>query len=103
MNPNRIKQTLVIIDDCTIIKSINPTELYVYGRLLNINTIYLSQKYTKVLCTIRENCNVSVLFKQTVKAIKDFIYKEIGDQFENDIEMKNIIHINIKDKHDFVL
>ena len=103
LNPQGINKTLVIIDDCTIIKSINLTQLYVYGRPLNINTIHLSQKYTKVLCTIRENCNVFVLFKQTVKAIKDFIYKEIGDQFENDIEMKNIFHTNIKDKHDFVL
>ena len=102
LNPNGVKQTL-IIDDCTIIKSINPTQLYVYERQLNINTIYLSQKYTKVPCTIRENCNVFVLFKQTVKAIKDFIYKEIDDQFENDIVMKNFFHANIKDKHDFVL
>ena len=31
------------------------------------------------------------------------IYKEIGDQFENDIEMKNFFHAIIKDKHDFVL
>ena len=44
LNPNGVKQTLVIIDDCTIIKSINPTQLYVYGRPLNINTIYLSHK-----------------------------------------------------------
>ena len=102
LNPNGVKQTLVIIDNCTIIKSINPTQLYVYRRPLNINTIYLSQKYTKVPCTIRGNCNVVVLFKQFVKAIKPFIYKEIGDQFENDIEMKNFFHTNIKDKHDFV-
>ena len=44
LNPNGVKQKLVIIDDCTIIKSINPTQLYVYGRPLNINTIYLSHK-----------------------------------------------------------
>ena len=33
--------------------------------------------------TIIKNCNVFVLFKQTVRAIKDFIYKEIDDQFKN--------------------
>ena len=33
LNPNGVKQTLVIIDDCRIITSINPTQLYVYGRL----------------------------------------------------------------------
>ena len=81
LNPKGINKTLVIIDDCTIINSVNPTQLFVYGRPLNINTIYLLQKQTKVPCTIRENCNLFVLFKQTVKAIKDFIYKEIGDQF----------------------
>ena len=47
--------------------------------------------------------NVFVLFKQTVKAIKDFIYKVIGERFENDIEMKNFVNENIKNKHDFVL
>ena len=62
--------------------------MFVYGWLLNINLIYLSQKYTKVPCTIRENSNVFVFFKQNYKAIKDFIYKEIGDQFEDNIEME---------------
>ena len=63
LNPNGINKTLVIIDDCKMINSVNPTQLFVYGRQLNINTIYLSQKYTKVPCTIRENCNIFVLFK----------------------------------------
>ena len=103
LNPLGIIKTIVIIDDCTIINSVNPTQLYIYGRPLNINTIYLSQKYTKVPCTIRENCNVFVLFNQTVKAIKDFMYKKIGDQFENETEMKNYFYANIKDKIDFIL
>ena len=103
LNLNGVNKTLVMIDDCTIINSVNPTQLFAYGRRFNINTIYSSQKYTKVPCTIRENCNVFVLFKQTIKAIKNFIFKEIGDQFENDTEMTNFVHANIKDKHDFVL
>ena len=81
LNPRGNKKTLVIIDDCTIINSVNLTQLFVFGRPLNINPIYLSQKQTKFPCTIRENCNVVVLFKQTVRAINDFIYKEIDDQF----------------------
>ena len=48
LNPRGVKRTLVIVDDCTIINSVNPTELFVFGRPLNINTIYLLQKYTKV-------------------------------------------------------
>ena len=62
LNPQGINKILVIIDDCTIINSVNPTQLFVSGRPLNINTIYLSQKYTKVPATIRENCNVFILF-----------------------------------------
>ena len=90
LNPQGIKTTLVIVDDCTIINSVNLTQLFVYGWPLNINTIYLSQKYTKVPCTIRKNCNVIVLFQQTVKAIKNFIYKEICEQFKNDTEIKTL-------------
>ena len=48
LNPRGVKRTLVIVDDCTIINSVNPTELYVFGRPLNIITIYLLQKYNKV-------------------------------------------------------
>ena len=48
LNFQGINKTLVIIDDCIIISSVNPTQLFVYGRPLNINTIYLLQKYTKV-------------------------------------------------------
>ena len=77
--------------------------MFVYGRPLNINTIYLSQKYTKVPCTIRENCNVFVFFNQNTRTIKDCIYREIGDQFVNDKEMLNLFIMNIKDKHDFIL
>ena len=40
LNPHRISKTLVIIDYCTIINSVNPTQLFVYGRPLNTNTIY---------------------------------------------------------------
>ena len=78
LNPNGFNKTLVIIDDRTIIKFINPTQLYVYGRPLNINTIYFSQKYTKSH-VLSERSDVFVLFKQTVKAMKDFMYIEIGD------------------------
>ena len=44
LNPKRHKRILVIIDNCTIINSVKPSQLFVYGRPLNINTIYLSQK-----------------------------------------------------------
>ena len=41
LNFQKINKTLVIIDDCTIINSVNPTQLCVYGRPLNITTMYL--------------------------------------------------------------
>ena len=60
---------MIIIDDCTIINSFNPTQLFEYGKLFNIITIYLSKKYTIVSCIIRNKFNVFVLFKQSVRAI----------------------------------
>ena len=96
LNPKGHKRILVIIDDCTIINSVKPTQLFVYGRPLNINTIYLSQKYTKVPCTIRENCNVFVFFEQNTKTIKDFIFSEVCDQFEKDTEINSFFKMNIK-------
>ena len=96
LNPHEINKPLVIIDDCTIINSVNPTKLFVYGRPITINTIYLSQKYAKVPATIRENCNVFILFKQSVKTIKENIYNKIGDQFDNDKEMINFLKLILK-------
>ena len=32
LNPQGINKTLVMIDDCTIINSVNPSQLFVYGR-----------------------------------------------------------------------
>ena len=82
LNPKGNKRILVIIYDCAIINSVKPTQLFVSGRQLNINTIYLSQKYTNVPCTIIKNCNVFVFFEQNTRTIKDFIFREVCDQFE---------------------
>ena len=95
LNPQGINKTLVIIDDCTIINSVNLTQLFVYGRPLNINTIYLSQKYTKFCSTIRKICNVFLLFKQFVNTIKNNIYHEFSDPFDNDKEIFNCFKVNI--------
>ena len=103
LNYQEINKTLVIIDYCTIINSVNLTQLFVYGRPLNINTIYLSQKYTKVPATIKENCNVFILFKQSVTTVKKNIYNVIGDQFDNEKEMIICLKVNIIDKHDFIM
>ena len=60
MNCRQVKRILIIIDDCTIINSDKLTQLLIFGRPLNSNTIYLLQKYTKVPCTIKQNSNVFV-------------------------------------------
>ena len=70
--------------------------MFVYGRPLNKNTIYLSQNYINVNATIRKNCNVFILFKQFVKTIKKNIYNEIGDQFDNDNEKINFLKLILK-------
>ena len=103
LNSKGHKRILVIIDDCTILNSVKPTHLFVYGRPLNINTIYLSQKYTKVPFSIRENCNVFVFFEQNTRTLKDFIFREVGDQFEKDTEIESFFKMIIKTKHDFIL
>ena len=96
LNFQNINKILAIIDNCTIIIFVNPSQLFLYGTPLNINTIYLSQKYTKVPATIRENFNVFILFKQSVKTIKENIYNEIGDQFDNDKVMINFKMLLLK-------
>ena len=67
LNPRKVKTVLVVIDDCIIINSVNPKQLFVYGKPLNINTIYLSQKYIKVPCTFRENCYVFVFLNKLLE------------------------------------
>ena len=65
-------------------------KIYVYLTLVSgkqlinayIALIYLSQKYTNVPCTIIKNCNVFVFFEQNTRTIKDFIFREVCDQFE---------------------
>ena len=53
--------------------------------------------------TISENCNVFILFKQSVKTIKVNIYLETGYRFDNEKEMINLLNTNIKDKLDFIM
>ena len=93
LNPQGLNKTLVIIDDCTINSSVNSTQLFIYGRPLNINTNYLLTKYTKVPWTISENCNGFILLNQSVKNIIENIYNEIGHQFDNDKEMINLLKL----------
>ena len=71
--------SLVIIDDCTIINSLQPSQLFVYGRPLGVNVIYLSQKYSKVLPIIRENANVFIFFKQNAKTFNKYLFPELGE------------------------
>ena len=58
LNPTRKKKVLVVIDDCSIIKSDTPTKYFSYARPLDINLFYLSQTYAKVPKFIRENTNL---------------------------------------------
>ena len=103
LNPGGRLKILCIIDDCTIINSLNPTQLFVYCRPLNINTIYISQKYTKVPSTIRENTNVFILFKQSMRTIKENIFHEIWNQFESDKEMIEFFKLHINQAHNFII
>ena len=60
-----------------------PTKYYLYARLLNINLFYLWQTYTTVPKFIRDNTNLFFLFKINNRDIKDVVFGEIGNNFDN--------------------
>ena len=103
LNPTRKTKVLVVIDDCSIIKSDTPTKYFSYARPLNINLFYLSQTYAKVPKFIRENTNLFFIFKINNRTIKDVVFNEIGNNFDNDNEMISFLNKQIQSKHDFVI
>ena len=103
LNPTRKNKVLLVIDDCSIIRSDIPTKYYSYARPLNINLFYLSQTYTRVPKFIRDNTNLFFLFKINNRDIKDVVFNEIGNDFDNANEMSTFFKNQIKNKHDFII
>ena len=103
LNPTRNGRVLVVIADCSIIKSDTPIKYFSYARPLNINLFYLSQTYAKVPKFIRENTNLFFLFKINNRTIKDVVFNEIGNAFESDHKMISFFNNHIHTKHDFVI
>ena len=85
-NPDKLK-VLVLIDDCTVLQQNQVLKYFTFGRPININCIFLAQKYSKINLTIRENTNVWILFDQGIKAIKNHMFIEIGNAFNNSNDM----------------
>jgi len=82
-SPENIVKTstkcLICIDDSILEKEmIKVSKLFTYLRPPNGNVIFLSQKYSKVLPFIRENTNMWILWRQSLKVVKDFIYPELA-------------------------
>ncbi len=78
--PEGKKRTLVIIDDCLKKKQNRLQDYFVYGRPLNINTIYLSQSYFDLdLHTIRNNCQVVIAFELTNTDLRNS-YEQLGSK-----------------------
>lgn len=78
--PEGKRKTLVIIDDCLKKKQGKLQDYFIYGRPLNINTIYLSQSYFSLdLHTIRNNCQVFIVFELTNTDLKNS-YEQLGSK-----------------------
>ena len=93
-NPDKLK-VLVLIDDCTVSQQKQVLKYFIYGRPININCIFLAQKYSKINLTIRENTNVWILFDQGIKAIKNHMFNEIGNAFDSDNDMVDFYKQNV--------
>ena len=76
---------------------------FIYGRPININCIFLAQKYSKINLTIRENTNVWILFDQGIKAIKNHMFNEIGNAFDSDNDMVDFYKQNIRSNRDYII
>ena len=81
---DRQKKVLVVIDDCTIIKSDIPSKYYLYARPLYINLMFLAQNYTKIPKFIRENTNLFIMFKINNRTLKEVVFMEIGECFNKE-------------------
>lgn len=80
------KKTLVIIDDCLKKNQNRLQDYFIYGRPLNINTIYLSQSYFKLdLQTIRNNCQVFIVFELTNTDLRNS-YEQLGSKSFDSLE-----------------
>ncbi len=78
-------------DDSTLLNPYNPTQVFVYGRPLGVGIIYISQKFTKIASTIRENANYWVLWSIRKEPSRKYIYPELGDSFESADAMFNYL------------
>jgi len=78
-------------------------QVFVYGRPLNRGIIYISQKYTKVATTIRENANYWILWSTSKRTLRENIYPELGDSFDSADEMYKYLNSTITTKFDDVV
>ena len=101
-NPDKLK-VLVLIDDCMILQQKQVLKYFVSGRPVNINCIFLAQKYSKIDLTIRENTNVWILFDQGIKTIKNHMSIEIGNAFGSDKNMVDFYKQNVRNNRDYII
>ena len=50
-----------------------------------------------------ENCNAFVFSEQNTRTIKDFIFREVWDQFKKDTEIERFFTKSIIANNDFIL
>lgn len=64
--------------------------------------VFLSQKFTKVKATIRENANAWVLWRQSFRATQA-LFEELGAAFDTHREMYDFLNTHTAGKHQFVV
>ena len=98
----RVKH-LMVFDDCFLGKQSKSEAYYTRGRHNNCDTIFLSQNYFRLpRQTIRENCNLLMLFQQDAKNI-NHIYADHCSSADISLEeFRNFCKHVWKTKHAFI-
>ncbi len=100
LHPGR--KILVVCDDSMTLDKKKITNLFSAGRPLNINTVYILQKYfyrdTK---TIRDNANHFIIFNTSIKDSKE-IYKEIGGSFNTEKDIIKYCNNSSKERYSYI-
>lgn len=97
------ERVLIVCDYLTLFNPYNSTQVFLYGRQLGVEIIYISQKFTKIAMTIREQANFWLLYSTFKRTVKYNIYLELGDSFEIAEEMYSYFSTLIKTKCEYIV
>ena len=94
-NPNKKRKILIVFDnmiaDMLSNKKLNPivTELFIWGRKLNISLVFFTQSYFAVPKDIRLSCKHYFI----IKIPNQWELKQIASQNSSDIDFQDFINL----------